>query len=92
MIEIGMIVLIIALYIGILALPISLLVRIGFLPFSRRVRGQVRKHPLIHVLWFISAAAVVIVLGGLTSDRPKMNGKSNNVPEDTARKLAVPQH
>ena len=45
-----------AVFIAALALPISFLVRMGFLPFSQRVRNQVKTHPVLHILWFLFAA------------------------------------
>ena len=75
----GMLVLIVVLVAGTLALPISILVRIGFLPFSKRVRGQVRKHPFLHVLWFLVAAAIFFMFSVAGSEQPRKSGKSNRL-------------
>ena len=60
-----------------LALPVSFLARLGALPFSARVRGRVRRHPLLHALWFLAAAAVFLLFWATGSDQPKSNRSSN---------------
>jgi len=45
-------------FIAAVALPLSFLVRMGFLPFSQRVRNQVKTHPVLHILWFLFAAVL----------------------------------
>ena len=84
--ESGMLVLIVVLVAGVLALPVSVLVRIVFLPFSKRVRGQVRKHPFLHILWFLIAAIVFMVFVMTGSERPKKKCMSNQASE--ARRCA----
>ena len=49
---------VVVLFGALLALPVYMLVRIGALPFSKRARGQVRRHPLLHVLWLVFAVVI----------------------------------
>lgn len=83
--EIGMLVLVVAVMGCLLALPVSILVRIGFLPFSRRVQGQVKRHPVLHVFWLVAAVTVFFFVFVLTgSDRPNRKGSSNQASQDTS--------
>jgi len=75
--ETGMLVAVGAAMAFLLALPVSFLARLGALAFSARVRGQVRRHPWLHVLWFLAAAAVFLMIVVTGSDRPKSNRSSN---------------
>ena len=83
--DMGMLLLVVGVMACLLALPVSVLVRIGFLPFSKRVRGQVRRHPLIHAFWFLAAVTVFFLVFVLTgSDRPRRKGSSNQASQDTS--------
>ena len=52
-----------ALILLILAPGVAAGVRLCFIPFSSRVRTEVKRHPFLHLLWLV--VAVVVLVAGL---------------------------